>query len=367
MDGLGFGRFLWVLIWFAASAVAHAAGPVETNVFAVQGVAVDETDKDAVSARNKALVSVQVKALNMLANRLASPEVAAEIAKMEEKDVVRLLRSLSIEEESTAPGRFIGKFTVRFQPAAMRRLFGKYGVSVIEDQAEPMLVLPIWKSPEGAQLWEDNPWKKAWIGLNAQQAIVPLIVPIGDLEDTEIITAQDVLNQDAVKIEALRRRYDVKTILVATAEPSPEGGVRATMSGESQLGRIVFDKTYQAEDGTIDASAALAAERFHGVMTEKYKQIRSKQIAAARAEKEAQTSRALPVAVPFSSPSEWNAIRARILSAPGVLGVDVSTLGGNGAVIQLIFTGPVESMQVSLQRTGLNLGQVGGTWVIQPM
>ncbi|NJR42239.1 MAG: DUF2066 domain-containing protein, partial [Akkermansiaceae bacterium] len=172
------------MIWLAASAVAHAAGPVETNVFAVQGVAVDETDKDAVSARNKALVSVQVKALGMLASKLASPEVAAEIAKMEEKDVVRLLRSLSIEEESTAPGRFIGKFTVRFQPAAMRRLFGKYGVSVIEDQAQPILVLPVWKPPEGPQLWEDNPWKKAWIGLNAQQAIVPLIVPLGDLEDS---------------------------------------------------------------------------------------------------------------------------------------------------------------------------------------
>jgi hypothetical protein len=367
MDGRDFGRMLWLLIWLAASALAHAAGPVETSVFAVQGVDVDVTDTDAATARNKALVSVQVKALNMLAAKLAPPEVAAEIAKMDEKEVVRLLRSLSIEEERTAPGRYIGRFTVRFQPRAMRKLFGKYGISVIEDQAQPILVLPVWRAPDGPQLWEDNPWRKAWIGLNAQQALVPLIVPLGDLEDTETITAQDVFNEDAVKIEALRRRYDVKTVLIATAEPVPEGGVHAAMKGESQLGRIVFDKTYRAEDGTIEASAALAAERFHGVMTEKYKQIRSREIAAARAEKEAQTSRAIPVAVPFSSPSEWNAIRSRILSAPGVIGVDVSTLGGNGAVIQLMFTGSVENMQGSLQRTGLNLAQVGGTWVIQPM
>jgi hypothetical protein len=139
------------------------------------------------------------------------------------------------------------------------------------------------------------------------------------------------------------------------------------MNGQSQLGRIVFDKVYTAEDGTIEGSTAIAAQRFHDVMTTKYKEARAKQIAAARAEREARVSRAVPVAVPFSSPSEWNGIRSRILAAPGVIGVDVSTLDGSGAVIQLMYTGEFEAVQASLQQTGLSIAQVGGTWVIQPM
>ncbi len=38
-----------------AARVATAAGPVETSIFAVQGVDVDVTDKDAATAKDKAL------------------------------------------------------------------------------------------------------------------------------------------------------------------------------------------------------------------------------------------------------------------------------------------------------------------------
>ena len=54
-----------------------------------------------------------------------------------------LLKSLSIEEEGTGPGHYIGKFTVRFIPAKVERLFESYGVTVVSEQATPMLVLPI--------------------------------------------------------------------------------------------------------------------------------------------------------------------------------------------------------------------------------
>ena len=99
--------------------------------------------------------------------------------------------SLSIEEEGTGPGRYIGKLTVRFLPAKVARLFDSYGVTVVTEQAPPMLVLPVWKAPEGTELWEDNLWRKAWLGLNAEQSLVPIIIPFGDLEDTAAITAQE--------------------------------------------------------------------------------------------------------------------------------------------------------------------------------
>lgn len=350
-----------VLGWSAP----EAAGPVETSVFAVQGVAVDVTDRDAKTARDRALLEAQVKAWSVLAERLGSPEFAALMSEMTPPEIVRYLKSLSIEQESTAPGRYIGKLTVRFLPEKIKSLYSSYGIRIVAEQAPPIMIVPVWKGPDGLKLWEDNPWRTAWLDLNAGQALVPLIVPLGDLEDTELITAEEALKGDAVKLEALRRRYEARTLLVAIAEPADSNGVHAVMQGASMLGNIVFDKVYRADEGTVEASAALAAGRFHGVMIEKYRSNRARDSELAAAE--GGPSRSMPVAVPFSSPSEWNRIRSRILAAPGVIGVDVSSLAGNGAVIRLMFVGDVDTVQTSLTSAGLQLSEIGGTWVIQPL
>jgi hypothetical protein len=305
-----------------------------------------------------------MKAIVMLAQRLGNETFAAEIAKLEAKDVLPLLKSLSIEQEGTGPGHYIGKFTVRFIPEKVQKLFESYGVTIVSEQATPMLVLPIWKTAEGAQLWEENLWRTAWLNLHAEQSLVPLIVPIGDIEDTAAITAQDVLNLDPIKLEVLRRRYGTRTILVAIAEPAEGNGVRAMMNAESELGKITFYKIYTADPATLEGSAALAASRFHAVMVDKYK---SDKVKASDGLANADISRSIPVSVPFSSPSEWNAIRSRILSSPGIIGVDVSTLGGNGAVIRLMYVGDLQFVQSSMQGTGLQMSQIGGNWVIQPL
>ena len=65
--------FLAILIMFGTPSLTRAAGPIETSIFAVQGVDVDVTDKDAATAKNLALVQVQKKAIIMLATKLGTP------------------------------------------------------------------------------------------------------------------------------------------------------------------------------------------------------------------------------------------------------------------------------------------------------
>jgi hypothetical protein len=351
---------------------ADAVGPVETGMFSVTGVEVDVTDKDAAAARTRAIIEAQVKAFYILAERLGSPEAAKRLAGMDARDIGRMLRSLSIEEERSAPGRYIGKLTVRFLPAKIREVFSQHGIEVVEDQAPPIVVLPLWKGPDGPRVWEENPWRKAWLDLKAEQSVVPIIIPLGDLEDTSAISPEEVLAGDAIKLESLMLRYEAKAILVALAEPDPQGGVHAVMQGDSPLGRINFDKTYTSEDGTIEGAAAAAARRFDEVMLEKWRSVKIKMAAEARARAEAEqqaahASASLAVAVPFSGIHQWNGIRARLLSTPGVIGVDVSTIAQNGAVIRLAFLDTVETLQAALSGSGLRLVRAGGTWVLQPL
>jgi len=346
---------------------AGAAGPIETSVFAVQGVAVDVTSTDAASAKNQALMDVQVKAFFELVARLGSPELALELQQtLKPEDIAPYLRSLSIEQETSAPGRYIGRFTVRFLPEKMQKFFADRGIRIPTDQAEPLLIVPVFRSPEGNRLWEDNPWRKAWIDLKGEQGLVPLIVPLGDLEDTQTLTVDDALRGDAIKLEALRKRYGAPSLLVAQAELKADGGLHVYVEGETKLGKVAVNKIYTASADEPGPPEALAVAAFQRLVFKAYKE-QEQQVAAAEAAKQANSQQSLDVAVPFTSPREWNAIRSRILTTPNVVGVDLSSLSADGAVIRLVFTRTVEELQGNMQAAGLNLANTGASWVIQPM
>lgn len=344
---------------------SFASGPVETSPYAVQGVEVDITDANAAAAKEKALIEVQMRAFVDLAQKLGNADAADAMAQLDQKRVIPLLKSLSIEEEKISPGRYQGRFTVRFLPDKIKPIFANAGISLPQSQGPAMLVVPVWQNGQGqTSLWDDNIWRKAWQSLNAQQAQIPLIIPLGDREDSSTLSAQDAVNNDPVKLEALRRRYDVKTLLVAFAEPAPEGGIHAHMIGSSLLGKITIDKIYTADSGTLNDSAIMAAQRFHSLVIDKFRADQTKTVTKPVNPNAPQS---IAVAIPFTSPTAWNGLRARILSTPGVMGVDVTSLDAQGASAKLIYSGNLQDMQSSLQATGLQMQRSGGSWVIQPI
>jgi Uncharacterized protein conserved in bacteria (DUF2066) len=370
--------FIIFPMWTAVASV-HAAGPVETSIFAVTGVDVDVTDTDAATAKTKAIIEAQVKAFYKLAERLGSAEAVQKLADLKPDQIGRMLRSLSIEEEHTGPGRYIGKLTIRFLPGKIRQTFSDHGIPVVEDQAPPMVILPVWKSPQGPVVWEENLWRKAWLDLHAEQSTMPIIIPLGDLEDTQAISAEEAIASDDVKLESLKIRYAAKSILVAIAEPDGNNGVHVMMSGDSPLGKVTFDKVYTADEGTVEASATLAASRFQSAMLDRWRQVRLKMAADAKAKADAEKAaqqaaadaasqgpRAVSISVPFKSPVQWNAIRGRLVGTPGVVGVNVSSIAVDGAVIRLTYAKTLQNLQDALSGSGLRLEQVGGKWVLQP-
>jgi hypothetical protein len=357
----------WLLAGALAVLAGHgtalSSGPVETSIFAVQGVDVDVTSTDAATAKNQALMDVQVKAFFQLIERLGTPELAAELQQtLKPEDIAPYLRSLSIEKETSAPGRYIGRFTVRFLPQKMQKLFADYGIRVPARQADPILVVPVFRGPDGNKLWEDNPWRKAWIDLKGEQGIVPIIVPLGDLEDTEQLSVDDALKGDSIRLEALRKRYGAPSLLLAQAQPAESGGLHVYIEGDTKLGKVTVNKIYKPEDGSTTPVETAAVTAFQDMLFKTYKDVAEKM-----AERSANTTQSLAVTVPFTSPREWNAIRSRILATPNVTGVDLSSLNADGAVIRLVFTRTVEELQTNMQAAGLNLASTGSAWIIQPM
>ncbi len=347
---------------FICVGAAHAAGPVETSVFAIQGVDVDVTDIDASTAKNKAIVEVQLKAFHQLVEQYGNADMVEKTVATEPKEIMSYLKSLSIEEERFSPGRYAGKFTVRFLPSKMGKLFASYGIKLQSDQAPATLVIPVWKENDSLKLWEDNHWRAAWKELAAAQGPVPIIVALGDAEDERTLAPADVTANDVVKLEAMRRRYDVPSVLLAVAEPEGASDLRVRIDGESPIGTVRIDKIYSSDDGTQAGASRVAAKRFVDVMTNKYTAD-----AKALAAKKGSTSNQISVAVPFTSPSQWNGIRSRILATPGIKGVDVTSLDGDGAVINLRYGGELADISASFQIAGLRFSQTGNGWMIEAL
>jgi hypothetical protein len=347
--------------WAAIVMAPGVALAQENGLYTVSNVEVDVTGKDANAAKLKAISEAQVKAFRVLADRLGGQAAVEATSSLSAGEIGRLMSSLSIQSEKSGPGRYIGKLSISFLPAKIQELFATINVGIIENRAPRIVVLPIWNGPGGPSAWEDNPWRQAWLALNTENDLVPIIVPLGDLDDSQAITAEEAMRGDDVKLESLKIRYEAEAVLVAVGEPSGENGVHAVMSGSTPLGSFSFDKVYESKDGGLAKASNMAAQRFVAVINEKWKQM------SAGATGEVVEPQSVLVNVPFSSLAQWNGIRSLLLSVQGVSGVDVTTLGGTGAQIKLGFVASFEELQQSLAVVGMKLVQMEGGWVLQPL
>ena len=339
----------------------------EHALFQVDAIPVDETAADATQAKMKAILGAQRTAFLKLVRRLAGPGAEKRLAKLSDRDIGRLLSSLSIADEQTGPTRYIAKITVRFNPAKVTRFLRRRGIAFITRQAPPVLVLPVWEGPEGPVLWEDNPWLKAWRKLADEHALVPVIIPEGDEVDRNTLTPREAVEGDAAALQALGLRYEKDYVLVAIARPQGENAVQAAMIGKSPGGKIAFDKTYTApEGGGLDAAAEQAVRRFIDVMTQKWRSKVLKKAREARLrQQQARAAHRMTIIVPFTSLREWQLLRARLSTTPGVSGVDVQSLSGTHAVAVISTTLPPEALRAALARSGLDLRSSGGRWYLR--
>jgi hypothetical protein len=353
---------LWLAALLVCAVLWAEAAAGEIALYTVSNIEVDVTAKNASAAKLKAISEAQVKAFRVLAERLGGPDAVTAVSYLSEAEIGRMMSSLSIQSEKSGPGRYIGKLSIAFLPDKVRAAFAALGVTYSEDRAPRIVVLPVWNGPEGPVAWEDNPWRKAWLNLDSDNDLVPIVVPLGDLDDSETISAEEAMRGSEVKLQSLKLRYEAEAVLVALAEPAGETSIRAVVSGQSPLGIVSFDKVYDGAEGGLERASAIAAQRFVSLMNEKWKAS-----SAAGAELPMAQIQTVAVAVPFSSVSQWNGIRAQLLSVEGIARIDVTTMAAGGAQIRLGFTTGFGDLQQALAVVGMKLIDIKGTWVLQPL
>lgn len=332
------------------------AGPaVAGNVFQVDRIKVDVSAASTTLARTTALQRGQAEALTKAMRRLVKEEEWAQLPDIRTLDIENLVEVLRISDEKTGPTRYLATLSVQFKREPLRDLLRSYGVAVTEVQNKPALLLPVLEDLQGLQAWGEHWWQQGWQNFDIDNNPAPLMLPMGDIEDSVIANAEDILIGDPIKLQALNERYGTQTVIVAHALADVEGqlGVTAYIFGAETSDVIV--RTYRTGQSHEDM-ARVAIDEISAALAARWKQV------AAVASGERQTLR---VRADYPGLKDWTQLLSRLNEAKLVRDVTIVELAKNYAYLDLAYIGSVSQLGGNLGQRGLLLAeQEIGDWTV---
>lgn len=338
-----------------ALAQSYAPGP-----FTVLGVAVDTSAEDASKARALALAEGQREGLKRVLEQLTLAEDYPLLPKVDESLANRLIASFEILDERVSAQRYRAALNIRFKEDEVRALLRAAGVRFTEAAAPPTLVLPLLLKDGAPLLWEEpNPWFAAWREHKGGSALVPLIVPLGDLADMGTLPSAAAASGDIPGLARIAQRYGAAGALIARASlhldaagGAPSLGVELLRSSGGQFSaeRLAVAGEPEAPLEALYAAAVTAVERR---LTETWK--------TAHLMRFGSESR-LIAEVPLSGLADWVALRERLAQQANVRRVDLLTISTGQAEIAINYTGDLLQLQEALRQAGIELARESEAW-----
>jgi len=354
---------LFALPWAILGVEAKAAAP---RLFEVSNVTVDVTADSAANARVEALASGEQKALQLLLQRLTLQAYHNRLPDIGSAELAELVQDFAVVEEKASSVRYIAKLTYRFRAEGVRALLDAYGLPFAETASKPVLMLPVYQAAGALLLWDDpNPWRAAWQNYAENgpgQGLVPMVLPVGDLNDVRTIGAEQAIEGDMARLEEIAQRYDAGDVVVAhgilrmdSYNGLPELEVYLTRFG-SALQEHTVVKSFTSEPGDdMQTLLKRAAVQLTAQVEDNWKQDNLIQAGSAQL---------LPVSVPVRGLGDWVKVRDRLNGVAIVRRADLVLLRRDQVRLNLHFIGDAEQLALSLDQADLALWEEAGQWYL---
>jgi len=356
-------RVLWSA-WFAlalvlAATMASAGGP-----YAVIGVAVDETAADAAAARDAALAQGQRAAWRTLVERLVAPDQAAALLALDDARIGTLVQSFEVIDEKIGPDRYIAHLTFNFNEALVRQTFRELGAIRTVETSPPVLVLPVLDQGGERLLFElENGWRDAWQRVAAGSGLVPVVVPVGDLEDIAAIDAARAVAGDAGALARLAGRYGTGSVAVVEAHVPADGTVPATLGVDVTMHRSITAEVSSAGFGlaegtepTLDDLYAAAAQ---GVVDRLEAAWRADNIV------DTGTETAMRLEVPVGAVGDWVDTTRRMAGVGAIRRTEIAAMSAKAVSLVVHYVGDEAQFGAALGAAGLALQREADVWVLR--
>lgn len=345
---------------------AYAQESDEDALYQISDVAVDVTADSATHARDQAIMQAQHNAFDQLLTRLGADTALEQ--KLDNDTLASMVQAFEVQQERLSKVRYLGTFTVRFKPPAVRAFLGKRGSAYNEARSKPVIVLPILNTGARVVLWEDStPWRTAWESVTGKGGLVPIVVPSGDLDDIAKIGTHEAMNGKEEAFQALMNKYQAGSVVVAVlnADPDnldPKQPIKIALQRYDMNGK-------SGGSESISLTPASDTKALTALISDGVKQVRSRLESGWRQSTKMPKGAIahLPVAVPIGSLADWNEIKAKLATVPAISRANVLSLTRDTANVDLEFYGDIQQLQASLAQHNLSLesSSFTGAWTLR--
>jgi hypothetical protein len=353
-----FGGGALVLAVVALAAPVDAATRAE--IFTVS-VPVDATAASANAARDAARLEGERRAYAALLDRLTLARDRGRLATPGDTTLNQVILGFEVANEHRSTVRYLADYTFHFRPEAVEQLLRERGVPFAETASKPVVVLPVLENGGKPVLWDDpNPWREAWASAKPAQGLVPMTIPLGEVEDVSAIDAAKADAGDDARLQAISANYDHADVLVTRATIRSGNGVDVSSTRfvpGSPGGEQSWVGSYTANQG--ESEPDLLARAIAGTVAQVNDAWKQANIL------DYSQTATLVVTVPADNLDGWLAVRQRLAATTAVQSSQLISLDRHGARVELHYVGSPEQLRVGLAQNNLNLSGSDPDWVLQ--
>lgn len=339
----------YVAVLIGGTRVLCAAVQVheDRHAYRVEGVDVDVTAASAVQAHETAIAQGQVIAFRALLDQILPSAQQHTVAPWNSEE---FLEHFEIRSEKFSNLRVVASLSYTFNKKRLKAKLATLGLRPASAPAAPYVVVPVVMHEGQSQLWEgNNLWLQAW-AQNTSDVAVPIVVPLGDLNDIVSLKAADAVALNAKAIEHFAHQHRAQGAVVAFFEDS---GVRAYVVQEGEVSPLILPDLQAGGESSIFPQAIpviLAAMKEH--LTH-------------RAVVRGATAGTLQAFLEVSSVSALLDLQSILKKTQGVDQLIVRNLSCTKAEVTIVLVGGISALRFALQARGFDLTQrQNGEWWI---
>ncbi|MDA0655707.1 MAG: DUF2066 domain-containing protein [Proteobacteria bacterium] len=339
---------------------------IGADVFAIRDVEVKERASNEVSAKTAALAAGQRKALAALLKRITLVGDHARLPRPTDQLVSEMVSDFAVSNEKFGGGRYHAKLSVRFKPDTVRSLLKRLNISFAETASRPMVVLPVLNEGNAYLLWDEpNSWFDLWAELVSPDGLLPLMMPLRELSDVSIITAEQALAGHLTRLRGIALKYNTRGVVVPVVEFSAN---KAKNVLRAEIKLITFAATGHVKRtaSAYESQPGMAASEFH------------KQVALALIQQLQEdwkranlltsgNMNSLTARIPLTKLAEWLYIKEQLQKVATIKHIGMKRMSVRETEISILFQGDPGQLRVALAQNGLNLSQntEQSIWLLQ--
>jgi hypothetical protein len=217
-------------------------------IFGVAGVRIDQRAENASKARDMGIRNAAERAFAIILDRLL-PTADGQAQFIAAHDLDDFSDFTHIVEENNLEQRYIATLDFCFDAARLRHAMIAAGLQWSELQSPPILVVPVWKGPDGARAWyRDNKWLAGWWDAVASYSgLLSLRQLDRNLINERQFRGEDLADANPVKLAAaasLVKAEQIMVVMAALDYDGPKPVITITARLFDKNGQLLTDILY---------------------------------------------------------------------------------------------------------------------------